>query len=118
MSTSRSTKSPMHVHGGCDHDDEPARPGVHARVDVQRIENAVREILFSIGEDPDREGLLKTPNRAACVIEASHTCMTIRGAKKGGSTMVTSALRGIFKENAASRSEVLALMYGTEGTRR
>ncbi len=37
--------------------------------------------------------------------------MTIRGAKKHGSTMVTSALRGIFKENAASRAEILALIH-------
>jgi GTP cyclohydrolase I len=43
--------------------------------------------------------------------------MTIRGAKKTGSTMVTSALRGIFQENPASRAEVLALMHGTGGIR-
>jgi GTP cyclohydrolase IA len=191
-----------------------------AKVDVPRIERAVREILLAVGEDPDREGLLKTPNRvaraygelmaglktdprkhlktvfherydevvllrdvpfnslcehhllpftgkahvaylpdgkvvglsklarlvegfarrpqvqerltgqiadalmeelnpigAACVIEAVHTCMTIRGAKKTGSTMVTSALRGIFKENPASRAEVLSLMHGNGGIR-
>ena len=185
-----------------------------APVDIERIERAVREILFAVGEDPDREGLIKTPNRvarsfgelmaglhddpkrhlstvfherydevvllrdiefhslcehhllpftgrahvaylpdgkvvglsklarlvegyarrpqvqerlttqiadalmdelnpigAACVIEAVHTCMTIRGAKKHGSIMVTSALRGIFKENPSSRSEILTLMY-------
>jgi GTP cyclohydrolase I len=186
-----------------------------AKVDVPRIERAVREILLAVGEDPDREGLKKTPNRvarsyaelfaglqaeprkhlktvfierydevvllrdvpfhsmcehhllpftgkahvaylpdgkvvglsklarlvegfarrpqvqerltgqiadalmeelnpigAACVIEAVHTCMTIRGARKTGSTMVTSALRGIFKENPASRAEILSLMHG------
>jgi GTP cyclohydrolase I len=186
-----------------------------ADVDVPRIERAVREILLAVGEDPSREGLLKTPNRvaraygelmaglredprthlrtvfheqydevvmlrdvefhslcehhllpftgrahvaylpdgkvvglsklarlvegyarrpqvqerlttqvadalmeelnpigAACVIEATHTCMTIRGAKKPGSVMVTSALRGIFKENPSSREEILTLMYG------
>ena len=185
-----------------------------ARVDVPRIERAVREILLAVGEDPDREGLLKTPNRvaraygelmaglhddpkrhlktvfteqydevvllrdiefhslcehhllpftgrahvaylpkgkvvglsklarlvegfarrpqvqerlttqiadalmeelqpggAACVIQASHTCMTMRGAKKHGSTMVTSALRGCFKDDARSRSEILTLMH-------
>jgi len=185
-------------------------------IDLPRIERAVREILISIGEDPDREGLVRTPNRvarayaelmaglredpcmhlktvfnerydevvllrdiefhslcehhllpfmgkahvaylpdgkvvglsklarlvegfarrpqvqerlttqiadalmealnpigAACVIEATHTCMTIRGAKKPGSIMVTSALRGIFKDNAPSRNEILSLMYGT-----
>src|SRR3954469_21607158 len=184
------------------------------KVDVRRIERAVREILLAIGEDPDREGLLRTPNRvaraygelmaglnedprvhlrtvfnerydevvllrditfhslcehhllpftgyahvaylpagkvvglsklarlvdgfarrpqvqermttqiadalmeelnpvgAACVVEATHTCMTIRGAKKHGSTMVTSALRGIFKENPSSRHEILTLMH-------
>jgi len=185
-----------------------------AKVDIARIERAVREILFAVGENPDREGLIKTPNRvaraygelmaglhtdpkahlktvfhesydevvllrgiqfhslcehhllpftgvahvaylpdgkvvglsklarlvegfarrpqvqerlttqiadalmeelspigAACVIEATHTCMTIRGAKRTGAVMVTSALRGIFKENPSSRSEILALMH-------
>jgi GTP cyclohydrolase I len=187
----------------------------NSQVDLARIERAVREILAAVGEDPDREGLLKTPSRvarsyaelmaglnedprehlrtvfheqydevvllrdiefhslcehhllpftgkahvaylpdgkvvglsklarlvegyarrpqvqerlttqiadammeelnpigAACIIEATHTCMTIRGAKKPGSVMVTSALRGIFKENPASRAEILSLMYG------
>lgn len=185
-----------------------------APVDLPRIEKAVREILLAVGENPDREGLLKTPNRvarsyaelmaglredprkhlqtvfherydevvllrdisfhslcehhllpftgrahvaylpdgkvvglsklarlvdgyarrpqvqerlttqiadalmeelnpigAACVIEATHTCMTIRGAQKPGAVMVTSALRGIFKENPSSRNEILTLMY-------
>jgi GTP cyclohydrolase I len=201
-----------------DASDAPKIP--EAPVDVPRIERAVREILLAIGEDPDREGLRKTPNRvarsygelmaglfvepkdhlktvfteqydeivllrdiefhslcehhllpftgrahvaylprgkvvglsklarlvegyarrpqvqerlttqiadalmdelhpmgAACVIEAVHTCMTIRGAKKHGSTMVTSALRGTFKSDARSRTEVLSLMYATPGSR-
>jgi len=51
------------------------------------------------------------PQGVAVVIEASHSCMTIRGIKKPGSTMVTSALRGIFKKDPRSRSEVLSLMY-------
>ncbi len=196
-----------------DHDDDNDTPP--ANVDIPRIERAVREILIAVGENPDREGLLKTPNRvaraygelmaglredpklhlrtvfherydevvllrdiefnslcehhllpftgrahvaylpdgkvvglsklarlvdgfarrpqvqerlttqiadalieelnpigAACVIEATHTCMTIRGARKPGSVMVTSALRGIFKENPSSREEILTLMYG------
>ncbi len=189
-----------------------------ADVDIPRIERAVREILLAIGENPDREGLAKTPNRvarayaeifagiradprehlktvfherydevvllrdirfhslcehhllpfigkahvaylpegkvvglsklarlvegfarrpqvqerlttqiadalmeelqpagAACVIEASHTCMTIRGARKPGSLMITSALRGIFKENPASREEILGLIHSPNG---
>jgi GTP cyclohydrolase I len=51
------------------------------------------------------------PLGVAVVLQASHSCMTIRGIRKPGSTMVTSALRGIFKKDARSRSEVLALMH-------
>jgi len=38
-------------------------------MDKQRIENAVREILAAVGEDPDREGLLETPARVARMYE-------------------------------------------------
>ena len=186
-------------------------------VDLPRIERAVREIMIAIGEDPEREGLRRTPNRIArayaeltaglqidpcaylntvfhegdfnqivllrgipfhsicehhflpfvghayvaylphkrvvglsklarvvegfalrpqvqerltdqiadaimkclrpcgaiCIIDASHTCMTIRGIKKPGSTLVTSAIRGTFVKNQATRSEVLNLIYGS-----
>jgi GTP cyclohydrolase I len=51
------------------------------------------------------------PHGAAVVLEASHSCMTIRGIRKPGSAMVTSALRGIFKKDPRSRSEVLSLMH-------
>ena len=47
----------------------------------------------------------------AVVLEASHSCMTIRGIKKPGSTMVTSALRGIFKRDPKSRGEIMSLMH-------
>jgi len=50
------------------------------------------------------------PKGVAVVIEASHSCMTIRGIKKPGSVMVTSALRGIFIRDPRSRNEVLGLM--------
>ena len=198
---------PTHRDDGDASDPRPTSHMPDARVDIPRIEKAIREILFAVGEDPDREGLVKTPNRvaraygelmaglqqdprqhlktvfnerydevvllrdiefhslcehhllpftgkahvaylpdgkvvglsklarlvegyarrpqvqerlttqiadalmealspigAACVIEATHTCMTIRGAKKPGAVMVTSALRGIFKENPSSRA--------------
>ena len=51
------------------------------------------------------------PRGVAVVLEASHSCMTIRGIKKPGSVMVTSALRGIFKSDPKSRSEVMSLMH-------
>ena len=192
---------------------------VSSAVDLLRIERAVREIITAIGEDPDREGLRRTPNRIArayaeltaglrtdpcaylktvfreggynqivllrnipfnsmcehhflpfvghahvaylpdkrvvglsklarvvegfalrpqvqerltdqvadaimeclrplgaiCVIDASHTCMTIRGIKKPGTTLVTSAIRGTFVKNQATRNEVLNLIYGSAG---
>lgn len=51
------------------------------------------------------------PKGVAVVLEASHSCMTIRGIKKPGSVMTTSALRGIFRRDPRSRAEVLTLMY-------
>ncbi|MGO9469177.1 MAG: GTP cyclohydrolase I FolE [Isosphaeraceae bacterium] len=49
----------------------------------------------------------------AVVIEASHSCMTIRGVAKPDSTFVTSAMRGVFKERLATRSEVMSLIFGS-----
>lgn len=183
-------------------------------VDEARIERAVREILFAIGEDPDREGLIRTPKRVAAsyaelfagmredprrhlhvtfnehhremvvlrdipfasmcehhllpftgrahvgyipngrvvglsklarliegyarrpqvqerltseianalveelnptgcgvMIEASHSCMTIRGIQKAGATMVTSAMRGSFRARAETRAEFMAIIH-------
>jgi len=51
------------------------------------------------------------PRGVAVVLEASHSCMTIRGIKKPGSVMVTSSLRGIFKRDPKSRSEIMSLMH-------
>ncbi len=184
-------------------------------MDLKRIENAVREILAAIGEDPDRNGLVETPARVArmyaelfsglhadparhlhrtfeesydelvlvrdisfcsvcehhllpflgkahlgylprgkivglsklariveeiskrpqvqermthqiadlmqseldpkgviVVLEAEHTCMSIRGIKKPGALTITSAVRGLFKSNQSSRAEVMALIHG------
>jgi GTP cyclohydrolase I len=190
------------------------RPAAARKVDIKRIEKAVKEILLAVGEDVEREGLKKTPARVAnmyaellagmhedpkqhlrsvftedydeivllrdipfysicehhlmpfigsahiaylpsggilgvsklarivdcfarrlqtqerltgqiadfimnnlkprgvaVVLEASHSCMTIRGIKKPGSVMVTSALRGIFRRDPKSRSEIMSLMH-------
>jgi GTP cyclohydrolase I len=190
------------------------RPDTHG-VDKARVERAVREILLAIGEDPDRDGLVRTPTRIAemyaevfsglhddpsrhvtvtfeaehdemvmvrdiavasfcehhlvpftgrahvayipgddgritglskiarlvdgfarrpqvqerlttqiadalqtvlkpdgvfVVIEAEHMCMSVRGVKKPGSLTVTSAVRGLFKTNPATRAEAMSLI--------
>lgn len=51
------------------------------------------------------------PTGVAVVIEATHACMTARGVRKPGATMVTSALRGVFHENIAARGEVMSLIH-------
>ena len=51
------------------------------------------------------------PKGVAVVLEAAHSCMTIRGIKKPGSVMVTSSLRGIFKSDSRSRNEVMSLIH-------
>jgi GTP cyclohydrolase I len=195
--------------------DEPSTGKGSHEVDLPRIERAVREILFAVGEDPDREGLRETPARVArmyrelfsglhtdprihlqkfftekydemvlvkdisfnsmcehhmlpfigkahigyvpngkvvglsklarvveeishrpqvqermteqianllveelgvkgvaVVIEAAHSCMSIRGVRKPDSLCVTSAMKGLFRSNLSSRSEVMNLIYG------
>ena len=49
----------------------------------------------------------------AVVVEATHTCMTVRGVRKPGSLCVTSAMKGVFRSNVSSRAEVMSLIYGS-----
>jgi GTP cyclohydrolase IA len=51
------------------------------------------------------------PLGVAVVLEAAHSCMTIRGIKKPGSVMVTSAVRGIFRKDPRSRGEIMSLIH-------
>ncbi|MFO8011646.1 MAG: GTP cyclohydrolase I FolE [Dehalococcoidia bacterium] len=50
------------------------------------------------------------PRGVAVILEAEHLCMTMRGIRKPGSRMVTSAMRGLFRQRAATRSEFLTLI--------
>ena len=46
------------------------------------------------------------------VVDAEHMCMTMRGIKKAGSKTLTSAVRGVFKTNEATRAEAFSLIRG------
>ncbi len=52
------------------------------------------------------------PDGVAVVVQAEHLCMIMRGIKKPGSAIVTSALRGIFRTRVATRNEFFCLLQG------
>jgi len=74
----------------------------------------LQERLTGQVADAVMEGL--HPQGVGVVIEAEHLCLTMRGVRKPGSTVVTSANRGLFRRNTATREEFLALVSGRSGS--
>lgn len=73
------------------------RPQVQERMTAQVADLLVEEL--------DPKGVI-------VVIEAEHSCMTIRGIRKPGAVTITSAVRGLFKQNVSSRAEAMSLITG------
>ena len=71
------------------------RPQVQERMTVQ-IADAISRTL--------------EPKGVLVVLEAEHLCMSMRGVRKPGTTTVTSAVRGLFRDNAATRYEAMRLI--------
>jgi GTP cyclohydrolase I len=71
------------------------RPQIQERMTTQ-IADAVNDSL--------------EPQGVAVVAQAEHMCMVMRGVKKPGSNIITSAIRGLFRRRAASRAEFMALI--------
>jgi len=71
------------------------RPQVQERLTTQ-IADALADVL--------------APSGVLVMIEAEHFCMSMRGVKKPGSLTITSAVRGLFKSNAATRAEAMSLI--------
>jgi GTP cyclohydrolase IA len=71
----------------------------------------VQERLTSEIADQIDEKL--APRGVLVVIEAEHLCMSMRGVQKPGATTVTSAVRGLFRDKAATRAEAMAFIHGT-----
>ncbi len=70
----------------------------------------IQERMTSSIADAIMEGI--KPDGVAVVIQAEHLCMIMRGIKKPGSALVTSALRGIFRTRVATRNEFFCLLQG------
>jgi GTP cyclohydrolase I len=79
-------------------------------VDTYARRPQMQERLTSQVADTLMEAL--DPYGVMVVVEAEHMCMSMRGVKKPGSITVTSAVRGSFAEDPATRSEAMALLFG------
>jgi len=73
------------------------RPQVQERLTTQ-VADALEEVL--------------APKGILVIIEAEHLCMSMRGVRKPGATTVTSSVRGLFRDNAATRAEAMRLAVG------
>jgi GTP cyclohydrolase I len=72
------------------------RPQVQERLTVQVADEIERTLK---------------PRGVLVVIEAEHLCMSMRGVRKPGASTVTSAVRGLFRENAATRAEAMDFIH-------
>lgn len=73
----------------------------------------IQERMTTQIADAISEGM--APQGVAVVVQAEHMCMVMRGVKKPGSNITTSAIRGLFRRRAASRAEFFSLIQDKRG---
>jgi GTP cyclohydrolase I len=91
----------------------PAGSQLARVVDIHAKRLQVQENLTTAVADDLMRAL--EPRGVLVIVEAEHLCMTMRGAKVPGSKTVTSVVRGIFRENPATREEALRLIGAKPG---
>ena len=79
-------------------------------VDIIAKRPQLQERMTTEIADAIDEGI--NPDGVAVVVQAEHLCMIMRGIKKPGSNVITSAIRGAFRRRAASRAEFFSLIQG------
>ena len=72
---------------------------------LQTQENLTAQIIDALNESLN-------PRGAAVMLEAEHMCMSMRGIRKAGASTVTSAVRGVFRTDVASRAEAMRFLDG------
>lgn len=73
-----------------------SRPQLQERI-TKEVADTIMEVL--------------NPYGVAVIIEAEHMCISMRGIRQPGTKTVTSAMRGVFRKDAASRSELMSLIF-------
>jgi GTP cyclohydrolase IA len=73
----------------------------------------VQERLTTLIADALEERL--SPRGVVVVLEAEHLCMSMRGVKKPGAITVTSAVRGVLRDDPAARAEAMTILHGSRG---
>jgi GTP cyclohydrolase IA len=73
----------------------------------------VQERLTTLIADALEERL--SPRGVVVVLEAEHLCMSMQGVKKPGAITVTSAVRGVLRDDPAARAEAMTILHGSRG---
>jgi len=93
-------------------DDRPGDGALQARAPGGRLARRLQVQERMTTQVADAIDRVLSPRGVLVVIEAEHLCMSMRGVKKPGSVTVTSSVRGLFRNDIATRAEAMAFIHG------